>query len=388
MAMPSSGLDTDDSSRSQIADPDPVSLRQRVAAALDSMITGVRRFQVAARSHAGPLLPDLHDYAVRVMQPGTVSGEACRIQEEFVHDAIACNPGWFRGFNPKNPGLLQGDVPFRVTDQGCTVEMRRVYMPPDVNTLLCVTDHCLRSRHVPNVIVAGRRPLLQWLDMDAAIDHCAAGIGIWRWASTDDGGEPDVVMGCCGDVPTLETLAAVDLLRWFFPSLKIRVVNVVDLMTLQSPIDHPHGLSDAQFAALFPHDKPVIFAFHGYAALIYRLTRRRAHLGKLQVRGYREEGLITTPFDRTVQYEIDRFHLAREVIACLPSLRDCAADACHFIRNRLTEHQRFVAESGKDLPYIRNWTWSSGLSAQYDGCEDLELQSSIGQRRGRVDLAG
>ena len=213
-------------------------------------------------------------------------------------------------------------------------EVIRVYLPPDANTLLSVTDHCLRSRNYVNVIVAGKQPALQWLDMDAAIKHCTAGIGIWAWASNDQGGEPDVVMACCGDVPTLETLAAVDLLREHFPDLKIRVINVVDLMTLQPQSEHPHGLTDSEFDMLFTTDKPIIFAFHGYPWLIHRLTYRRTNHDNLHVRGYKEEGTTTTPFDMVVLNDLDRFHLVGDVIDRVPSLGSRAAHSRQWLRDR------------------------------------------------------
>ena len=200
----------------------------------------------------------------------------------------------------------------------------RIYLPPDANTLLSVIDHCLRSRNYVNVIVAGKQPELQWLDMDAAIRHCTAGVGIWNWASNDEGVEPDVVMACAGDVPTLETLAAVDLLRAHLPDLKVRVVNVVDLMTLQPATEHPHGLSDWEFDSIFTPDKPVIFAFHGYPWLIHRLIYRRSCSDRFHVRGYKEEGTTTTPFDMTVLNDLDRFHLAGDVIDRVPRLRSVA----------------------------------------------------------------
>ena len=197
-------------------------------------------------------------------------------------------------------------------------EVVRVYLPPDANCLLSVMDHCLRSRHYVNVVIAGKHPAPQWLTMDAAVEHCTAGIGIWEWASNDQAAAPDVVMACCGDVPTLETLAAVSILREHLPDLKIRVVNVVDLMKLQPQIEHPHGLSDMDFDELFTKDKPVIFAFHGYPWLIHRLTYRRTNHDNLHVRGYKEEGTITTPFDMTVLNDLDRFHLVLDVIDRLP----------------------------------------------------------------------
>jgi xylulose-5-phosphate/fructose-6-phosphate phosphoketolase len=255
------------------------------------------------------------------------------------------------GFSHQDPGFIDHVVNKKA-------EVIRVYLPPDANTLLSVTDHCLRSRNYVNVIVAGKQPAPQWLDMDAAIKHCTAGIGIWPWASNDQGGSPDVVMACCGDVPTLETLAAVGLLRGYFPDLKIRVINVVDLMKLQPQSEHPHGLSDVAFDGLFTTDTPVIFAYHGYPTLIHRLTYRRANHANLHVRGYKEEGTTTTPFDMTVMNDLDRFHLAADVIDRVPQLGPKAAYAKQALRDKLIEHTHYIAEHGEDLPEIRNWKWS------------------------------
>jgi len=237
-------------------------------------------------------------------------------------------------------------------------EIIRVYLPPDANTLLSVTDHCLCSRHYVNVIVAGKQRAPQWLDMDAAIKHCTAGIGIWTWASSDKGGEPDVVMACCGDVPTLETLAAVSLLRKHLPQVKVRVVNVVDLMKLQPRTEHPHGLSDRDFDVLFTTDKPIIFAFHGYPWLIHRLTYRRTNHANLHVRGYKEEGTTTTPFDMVVLNDLDRFHLVGDVIDRLPQLGARAAHTKQAMHEMLTEHKRYIRRYGDDLPEVRNWRWN------------------------------
>jgi xylulose-5-phosphate/fructose-6-phosphate phosphoketolase len=236
-------------------------------------------------------------------------------------------------------------------------EIIRVYLPPDTNTLLSVTDHCLRSRHYVNVIIAGKHPGLQYLDMDAAIAHCTKGIGIWDWASNDCGGQPDVVMACAGDVPTLETLAAVDILRQKFPDLKVRVINVVDLMTLQPQSEHPHGLSDKDFDSLFTVDKPVIFAFHGYPWLIHRLLYRRTNHKNVHVRGYKEEGTTTTPFDMTVLNELDRFNLADDVIDRVGRLQNKAAHVKDWLHNKLIEHKQYIISHGEDLPEIRNWKW-------------------------------
>jgi xylulose-5-phosphate/fructose-6-phosphate phosphoketolase len=233
----------------------------------------------------------------------------------------------------------------------------RVYLPPDTNTLLDVADHCLRSRNYVNVIVAGKQPALQYLPMDEAVVHATKGIGIWEWASTDAGGEPDVVMGCAGDVPTMETLAAVDLLRGFFPDLKVRVVNVVDLMRLQPESEHPHGMSDAQFDALFTPDKPVIFAYHGYPWLIHRLTYRRTNHENLHVRGYKEEGTTTTPFDMVMLNDMDRFHLVTDVIDRVPSLGTRAAHVRQRMVDARIEHRAYTREVGDDSPDVRDWVW-------------------------------
>ena len=254
------------------------------------------------------------------------------------------------GFSHQDPGFIDHVVNKKA-------EVVRVYLPPDANCLLSVTDHCLRSRHYVNVIVAGKQPALQYLDMDQAIKHCTAGIGIWEWASNDRGQEPDVVMACCGDVPTAETLAAVQMLRQHFPDLKVRVINIVDLMKLQPESEHPHGLSDKDFDALFTKDKPIIFAYHGYPWLIHRLTYRRTNHKNLHVRGYKEEGTTTTPFDMVVLNDLDRFHLVGDVIDRVPSLGAAAAYTKQWVRDRLIEHKQFVYTHGDDMPEIKNWKW-------------------------------
>jgi xylulose-5-phosphate/fructose-6-phosphate phosphoketolase len=254
------------------------------------------------------------------------------------------------GFSHQDPGFID-----HVMNKKANVV--RVYLPPDANTLLSVTDHCLRSRDYVNVIVAGKQPALQFLSMDEAVKHCTAGLGIWEWASNDKAGGPDVVMACAGDVPTLETLAAVALLREHCPDLKVRVVNVVDLMTLQPEVEHPHGLSDKAFDTIFTTDKPVIFAYHGYPWLIHRLTYRRANHRNIHVRGYKEEGTTTTPFDMVVLNDLDRFHLASDVIERVPELGYRAAYLGQLLRDKLLEHKAYIREHGEDMPEIRDWTW-------------------------------
>ncbi|MGB3909575.1 MAG: phosphoketolase family protein [Pseudolysinimonas sp.] len=254
------------------------------------------------------------------------------------------------GFSHQDPGFIDHVVNKKS-------DVVRVYLPPDANTLLSVADHCLRSRQYVNVIVAGKQPELQFLTMEQAIEHCTNGLGVWDWASNDAGEEPDVVMACAGDVPTLETLAAVSILRAALPDLRIRVVNVVDLMRLQDARAHPHGLSDEEFDALFTTDKPVVFAYHGYPSLIHRLTYRRAGHGNLHVHGYREEGTTTTPFDMCVLNEIDRFHLAIDVIDRVPRLHDASVQVRQDLTEALIRHRVYIRENGQDMPEIRDWTW-------------------------------
>ena len=254
------------------------------------------------------------------------------------------------GFSHQDPGFIDHVINKKA-------DVVRVYLPPDANTLLSVTDHCLRSRNYVNVIVAGKQPAPQWLDMESAIVHCTAGIGIWDWASNDQGNEPDVVLACAGDVPTLEALAAVDILRKHLTDLKIRFVNVVDLMTLQTASEHPHGISDADFDSMFTTDKPVIFAFHGYPWLIHRLTYRRTNHGNFHVRGYKEEGTTTTPFDMTVLNDLDRFHLACDVIDRVPRIRNLGSHLRQDLRNKRAEHSLYIRKHGDDMPEIRDWKW-------------------------------
>jgi xylulose-5-phosphate/fructose-6-phosphate phosphoketolase len=254
------------------------------------------------------------------------------------------------GFTHQDPGFIDHVVNKKA-------EIVRVYLPPDANCLLSVMDHCLRSRHYVNVVVAGKHPAPQWLTMDGAINHCSEGIGIWQWASNDQRSEPDVVMACAGDVPTLETLAAVSILRRELPDLKVRVVNVVDLMKLQPPSEHPHGLSDNDFDALFTKDKHVIFAYHGYPWLIHRLTYRRHNHENLHVRGYKEEGTITTAFDMTVLNDLDRFHLVMDVIARLPQIGTRGDYLRQQLQDKLIEHKQYIVRYGEDMPEIKNWVW-------------------------------
>jgi xylulose-5-phosphate/fructose-6-phosphate phosphoketolase len=263
------------------------------------------------------------------------------------------------GFSHQDPGFIDHVVNKKA-------DVIRVYLPPDANCLLHVVDTCLRSRHLVNVIVAGKQPAPQWLDLDAAWRHCRAGIGLWEWAGTDGGGEPDVVMACAGDVPTLETLAAVQILREHLPELAVRVVNVVDLMTLQPREEHPHGLGDAAFDGLFTTDKPVLFAYHGYPWLIHRLTYRRRNHDNLHVRGFKEEGTTTTPFDMVVLNDLDRFHLVIDVIDRVPSLGQRAAALRQRMRDLLLEHQRYIVEHGEDMPEVRDWRWSGGAGGAAD----------------------
>ncbi len=432
--------------------------------------SGERRMSANPHANGGLLLHDLHlpdfrDYALKVLKPGSVKGEATRVQGEFIRDVVKHNPHNFRVFSPDETTSNRWGAVFEVTDRCSTAEILpgddhvapdgrvmemlsehqcegwlegylltgrhgffscyeafihivdsmfnqhakwldvagkipwrrpiaslnyllsshvwrqdhngfshqdpgfidvvankkaeivRVYLPPDANTLLSVTDHCLRSRNYVNVIVAGKQPMPQWLDMDAAVTHCTAGIGRWSWASNEGGGEPDVVMACAGDVPTLETLAAVELLRKFFPKLRIRLINVVDLMKLQPSSEHPHGLSDKDFDALFTTSKPIVFAYHGYPTLIHRLTYRRTNHGNLHVRGFKEEGTTSTPFDMVVMNDLDRFHLVMDVIDRVPTLGSKSARVKKTMHDKLLAHKQYIRQHGDDMPEIRDWTW-------------------------------
>ncbi len=264
------------------------------------------------------------------------------------------------GLSHQDPGFIDHVVNKKA-------EVIRVYLPPDANCLLSVTDHCLRSRNYVNVVVAGKQPAPQWLTMDQAIKHCTAGLSIWDWASNDQGHEPDVVMACCGDVPTMETLAAVDLIRQYLPALKVRVINIVNLMRLQHNSDHPHGLSDHDFDVLFTKDRPVIFAFHGYPWLIHRLVYRRTNHGNFHVRGYTEEGTTTTPFDMVVLNKIDRFNLCASVIDRLPQLGSRAAYFKQALMEKLIDHKEYIETYGDDMPEISNWQWGLHANASAKG---------------------
>jgi xylulose-5-phosphate/fructose-6-phosphate phosphoketolase len=259
------------------------------------------------------------------------------------------------GFSHQDPGFIDHVV-------NKSADIIRVYLPPDANCLLSVGDHCLRSRHYVNVIVAGKQPALDYLTMDEAVAHCTRGIGIWEWASNDAGQEPDVVLACAGDIPTLETISASAILRERLPELKVRVVNVVDLMRLQPETEHPHGMPDSEFDALFTAARPVIFAYHGYPWLIHRLTYRRANHRNLHVRGYKEEGTTTTPFDMVMLNDLDRFHLVMDVIDRVPGLGERAAHLRQEMVDERLRHRAHTRETGDDSPDVRDWTWPGSAS--------------------------
>jgi xylulose-5-phosphate/fructose-6-phosphate phosphoketolase len=432
---------------------------------------GSRRMGANPHANGGTMLrdlrlPDFRDYAVDVPKPGSIYGEATRVQGDFIRDIIKLNPANFRVFSPDETASNRWGAVFDLTDRcstakiiagdenvapdGRVMEMLsehqcegwlegylltgrhglfncyeafihiidsmfnqhakwlkvsaglpwrrkiaslnyllashvwqqahngfthqdpgfidhvvnkkasvvRVYLPPDANCLLSVWDHCLRSRHYVNVVIAGKYQAPQWLSMDEAVGHCTKGIGIWEWAGCKQDIEPDVVMACCGDVPTLETLAAVSILRKHLPDLKVRVINVVDLMKLEPDTEHPHGLSDHDFDALFTKDKPIVFAFHGYPWLVHRLTYRRTNHDGMHVRGYKEEGTITTYFDMTVLNDLDRFHLVMDVIHRLPKLGTQGAKLKKLMESKLIEHKKYIDKHGQDMPEIRNWKWN------------------------------
>jgi xylulose-5-phosphate/fructose-6-phosphate phosphoketolase len=256
------------------------------------------------------------------------------------------------GFTHQDPGFIDHVINKKS-------EIVRVYLPPDANCLLSVMDHCLRSYHYVNVIIAGKHPSPQWLNMDEAVAHCTRGIGMWNWASNDQDCEPDIVMACSGDVPTLETLAAVSIIREHLPDLKIRVINVVDLLKLERQSEHPHGLSDRDFDSLFTKSKPVVFAFHGYPWLIHRLTYNRTNNSNIHVRGYKEEGTITTAFDMTVLNDMDRFHLVMDVIDRLPQTGSKGTYLKQKLQDKLIEHKHYINTNGADMPEILNWKWKS-----------------------------
>ena len=253
------------------------------------------------------------------------------------------------GFSHQDPGFIDHVASKRA-------DVVRIYLPPDANTLLSVADHCLRSKNYVNLVIAGKQPAPQWLDMEAAVRHCTVGLGTWSWASNDDG-HPDVVMACCGDVPTLEAVAATQLLRQRIPDISVRLVNVVDLLALQTPDAHPHGLSDLDYNDIFPPEAPCIFAFHGYQRIVHELTYKRANHDKLHVRGYKEEGTTTTPFDMTVLNQLDLFQLALDAVTHIPRLADRLPETLDWYHAKRQEHKLYVSECGEDLPEVRNWKW-------------------------------
>ena len=332
--------------------------------------TGKRRMGANPHANGGLLLrdlrtPDFRDYAVEVKAPGAVEAQDMYVLGTYVRDVMKLNMDArnFRIFAPDETASNRLQAVFEVTGRrfldhaaNKKADVVRMYLPPDANCLLSCFDHCIKSRNYVNVIVASKHPRPQWLTMEQAVKHCTQGIGIWSWASNDQGQEPDVVMACCGDTPTLETLAAVSILRRELPELKLRVVNVVDLMKLQPHTEHPHGLTDEEYDGLFTKDKPIIFAYHGYPTLVHELTYRR-HNRNLHVRGYKEEGTITTPFDMRVLNDIDRFDLVIDTVRRLPQLGNRGAYLVQKMQDKLVEHRQYIRDNGIDLPEVRNWRW-------------------------------
>src|SRR2546430_1925757 len=321
---------------------------------------GSRRMNANPHANGGLLLrdlrlPDFRDYAVDVPAPGGTISEPARVLGGCLRHVLKDNPDNSQLLRPDQTASHRPTATYVAT----RTQVARVYRPPGTNTLLSVADHCLRSRHYVNVIVAGKQPYPTWLSMDEAIIHCTRGAGIWEWASNDAPGVPDVVMACCGDVPTLEALAAVTLIREHLPELKVRLVNVVDLMRLESATEHPHGMSDAELDALFTTDQPVIFAYHGYPSLIHRLTYRRHGHDNFHVRGYMEEGTTTTPFDMVMLNNLDRYHLVMDVIDRVPGLSSSAGHVRQLMVDKRIEARAYTREQGEDLPEVANWTWPS-----------------------------